>query len=277
MTNEEIIQAIRNEIERLKGIGGIVPLDNREQKTGYESALIDVETFLDTLESETTYDGQQYTPKPSVSIEDVARVQFASHAKVFDKKRKAVFDWEQFKEVAGIFYGFGKKDRSDTLESEKPINPDDAMKELDEKIALVKQRGTWDGVDVDKYMDEVRGREPEKPMNLDDGLVEEVNRYYSDNFAYISSDQPTLSILTNIARHFAEWQKEQDEEEQADLFTIVALDAAQRAKEQMMKETVEGKIIFLLNGDVAVNIGDTDKYNLGQKIRVIVLPKEDEK
>ena len=93
----------------------------------------------------------------------------------------------------------------DTLESEKPINPDDAMKELDEKIALVKQRGTWDGVDVDEYMDEVRGREPEKPMNLE----EEVKRYYSDNFEYLSSDQPTLSILTNIARHFAEWQKEQ--------------------------------------------------------------------
>lgn len=36
-------------------------------------------------------------------------------------------------------------------------------------------------------------------------LEEEVKRYYSDNFAYISSDQPTLSILTNIARHFAEW------------------------------------------------------------------------
>ena len=36
-------------------------------------------------------------------------------------------------------------------------------------------------------------------------LIEEVKRYYSDNFDYISSDQPTLSILTNIAGHFAEW------------------------------------------------------------------------
>ena len=53
------------------------------------------------------------------------------------------------------------------IETEKPMNPDDAMKELDEKIALVKQRGTWDGVDVDKYMDEVRGREPEKPAPND--------------------------------------------------------------------------------------------------------------
>jgi hypothetical protein len=46
---------------------------------------------------------------------------------------------------------------------------------------------------------------PEEP---DKSLVEEVKRYYSDNIAYISSDQPTLSILTNVARHFAEWGAE---------------------------------------------------------------------
>lgn len=46
----------------------------------------------------------------------------------------------------------------------------------------------------------------EKPS---EDLEEEVKRYYSDNFTYISSDQPTLSILTNVARHFANWQKEQ--------------------------------------------------------------------
>lgn len=51
MTNAELLAKIKAEIERLKGIGGIVPLDNREQKTGYESALIDMETFLDSLES----------------------------------------------------------------------------------------------------------------------------------------------------------------------------------------------------------------------------------
>lgn len=50
-----------------------------------------------------------------------------------------------------------------------------------------------------------------------------------------------------------------------------------RCREQMMKGAVEGKIIFLLNGDVAVNIGDTDEYKLGQKVRVIVIPNTDEK
>ena len=38
---------------------------------------------------------------------------------------------------------------------------DKAMAYLEEKIALVKKNGTWEGVDVDAYMDEVRGREPD--------------------------------------------------------------------------------------------------------------------
>ena len=62
-----------------------------------------------------------------------------------------------------------------------------------------------------------------------------------------------------FARHFAKWGAE----------------SAQRTKNKMMEDAKEGKIIFLLNGDVAVNIGDTDEYKLGQKVRVIVLPKED--
>jgi len=49
------------------------------------------------------------------------------------------------------------------------------------------------------------------PAETSGVLVEEVQRYYSDNFYYITSDQPTLSILTNIARHFTNWQKEQME------------------------------------------------------------------
>ena len=34
---------------------------------------------------------------------------------------------------------------------------DKAMREVEEKIALAKQKGTWDGVDVDEFMREVRG------------------------------------------------------------------------------------------------------------------------
>ena len=32
-----------------------------------------------------------------------------------------------------------------------------AMAELNEKITQVQKNGTWDGVDVDEYMKEVRG------------------------------------------------------------------------------------------------------------------------
>ena len=48
-----------------------------------------------------------------------------------------------------------------------------------------------------------------EPEPVCEGLEEEVKRYYSDEYAYITGNQPTLSIVTNIARHFAKWQKEQ--------------------------------------------------------------------
>lgn len=96
-----------------------------------------------------------------------------------------------------------------TLESEKPMNPDDAMKALDEKIALVKQSGTWDGVDVDKYMDEVRGREPEKPMDgLEDELKDYLRRYYNCDYPMQIEENtcsPTMPHIVEAARHFAKW------------------------------------------------------------------------
>jgi len=107
------IEKIRLEIERLKKIleESTYYLDNSQQALGYSFALDDFKEFIDSLPEETSciYDTNELTPTPSVNIEDVARVQFASHAHVFERKRKAVFDWEQFKEVVGIFYGFGKK------------------------------------------------------------------------------------------------------------------------------------------------------------------------
>lgn len=88
-------------------------------------------------------------------------------------------------------------------------------------------------------------------MTNTDKLVEEVKRYYSDNFAYISSDQPTLSILTNIAHHFTEWQKE-----------------------QMMKEAVEGDY----DCQYATPAVFLDKYldgiKDGDKVRIIIVKEE---
>ena len=83
--------------------------------------------------------------------------------------------------------------------SEKPTCPEEAMKELDKKIALVKQRGTWDGVDVDKYMDELRGREEsEKPINPTD-LEREAVSYCFDNGLNLSP-----RTATDFATYFYE-------------------------------------------------------------------------
>ncbi len=72
----------------------------------------------------------------------------------------------------------------------------------------------------------------------------------------------------------AEWQKEQDEKEQADLFTIVALDAAQMAKEQMMKGAVEG--LFQNTPFPTICLDDCKDYNFkdNQRVRIIIV-KED--
>ena len=59
-----------------------------------------------------------------------------------------------------------------------------------------------------------------------------------------------------------------------DFIREVFIAGAEWNNEQMMKEMVEGKIIFLLNGDVAINIGDTEEYNLGDKVCIIIV-KED--
>ena len=75
---------------------------------------------------------------------------------------------------------------------------------------------------------------------------------------YNQADYPTSFTTRDIARHFAEWGY---------------LRAAEKYNEieYNRQRVVEGKIIFLLNGDVAVNIGDTDEYKLGQKVRVIIV------
>ena len=111
-----------------------------------------------------------------------------------------------------------------------PINPDDAMKKLDEKIALVKERGTWKGVDVDKFMDEVRGREP-----VCDELEKELDEFLKDHvFGKLINRNAGLAL----ARHFAEWQSKQDKEtiELAEDHAYLA--GAVNEREKMMKEAI---------------------------------------
>lgn len=69
----------------------------------------------------------------------------------------------------------------------------------DESEKYIRLKGMHDAyVDMLTYLDHL----PEQPV---EGLEEEVKRYYFEKFYHISSEQLTLSILTNIARYFAEW------------------------------------------------------------------------
>lgn len=161
-----------------------------------------------SIEASASYDTQECTPSPSVDIGDIARVQFAAHAKVFDKKRKAVFDWEQFKEVAGIFYGFGKKDSPETKEKEEPD------KSLEEEVKNYFQ-GYWPGTET----------------------VEQCN----------TDLHFTPPAIIRLARHFAEWQKEQDTRDMfmSDNrhFNKVYELGKKDMKEQMLKDAVDVQVV----------------------------------
>ena len=88
----------------------------------------------------------------------------------------------------------------DSLEQPQlPADVDSAMAELQEKIDLVSAKGTWKGVDVDKYMDEIRGREP-IPSEAKKDLREELDAYVC-NFEGKLSDEE-LGRLRLVAEHF---------------------------------------------------------------------------
>lgn len=136
-------------------------------------------------------------------------------------------------------------------EPEKPINPEDAMKELNEKIALVKQRGTWDGVDVDKYMDEVRGREPEKPMHqegLEVASVELADMLLAKQKDYaISAKADYWNGAHDGVIAGAKWQAEQDTRDMLMSdnrhFNKVYELGKKDMKEQMMKEAMAVQVV----------------------------------
>lgn len=59
---------------------------------------------------------------------------------------------------------------------DKDYKPADAMKLLEEKIKKISEKKTWDGVDVDKYLAEIRGENTELYKAASD-LVDAVERY----------------------------------------------------------------------------------------------------
>ena len=106
---------------------------NKEVDEGVREVLEHLKEFVNSLPHWASYDTQKFTPTPSVDIEDVARVQFSSHAKVINGKRNAVLSWEQFKELAGIFYGFGNR-----RENGGWIDVKDSLPPMDEEVIVLR-------------------------------------------------------------------------------------------------------------------------------------------
>lgn len=110
------------------------------------------------------------------------------------------------------FAGAAKEDYDilsiiDSLQQEQKEQPTRGYDEayLNEKIA--KATKSWKGVDVDKFMDEVRGREPEtdleKELNsLDDAYFDLDGIAVKGATYYL-----TVEDLKDIARHFYELGK----------------------------------------------------------------------
>jgi hypothetical protein len=84
----------------------------------------------------------------------------------------------------------------------------------------------------------------------------------------------------SIARHFAEWQKEQDMEEwlkdRDGCFWDGVNEGKKAMEEQMLKDAVEGEVVQDLQGrlHVKTNAVSDILYQFGDKVKVIILPKK---
>ena len=104
-------------------------------------------------------------------------------------------------------------------------------------------------------------------------LEEEIKRFQKEVWDYDTT-------LSDIARHFAKWQKDQDDKETAELLTIAHLQGADQMREQMLQEAVEGEVNEKPFGYKVIrpNLKQLDtileSLSEGDKVRIIIV-KED--
>jgi len=181
-----------------------------------------------------------------------------------------------------------------------------------------KAKKSWEGVDVDEFMDEIRGREtvtnchgleeeidavskryPEvsfaklsriakhfaewgaehfrdSTKMMDDDLEKEIDRFEDWMDSYNQSDYPTCISTRQIAHHFAEWQKKQDEQKCQGCFDRdeVFWKGMKHAMEEMRKEAISVDI-----DDFGVKMYEYCIEKLGltseDKVKVLILKDEE--
>jgi len=169
----------------------------------------------------------------------------------------------------------------DTLSEEEPSTKGYDEAYLNEKIA--KASKTWEGVDVDKYMDEVRGREPDKSL-------EEAAEEYAVEYAKRNTPQDADGEIWRVGdvmienrvsfedgfKAGAKWRYQKDRGEFAKIKAKTWCEGFDAHKKQMMKDAVEGKVYFQLGGIKRVKSDDFENpdIHLGDKVKLIIV-KED--
>ena len=118
----------------------------------------------------------------------------------------------------------------------------DKIEKIRQEIAQLK------GVKLYTFSDTL-SEEPDK------SLEEEMDKFF-ETMPVLEHENIFEDTFKNIARHFAEWQKE-----------------------QMLKEAVEG-VVYRYESYQRIAtaiVVDINRELLGNKVRIIVLPKEEEK
>ena len=214
------------------------------------------------------------------------------------------------KKTDDFIYYSGMADALDLFEQfldtllEEPASKGYDEAYLNEKIA--KASKTWDGVDVDKYMDEVRGREPDKNLeeaavDIADNLLAKPKDYAlaakadywngaHDGFiagAQWQEKRNEETIKTAEDHAFlagADWQKEQDLAEMAQSKSPLSVAYTNRCfengkqvmKEQMLKDAVDG-VVENWNSEPHPEITiplNPEEFTAGDKVKLIIV-KED--
>lgn len=145
-------------------------------------------------------------------------------------------------------------------QSEQSPIPND-LEEADELKNLIMRVCGYEK-DHDQSLEEAAKEQPKAD------LEKEVKRYLQEEH-----DRDTT--VGDVARHFTEWQKEQDDR-LADIIYQQGIEKGKDdMKEQMLKDAVEGKVFMsFAPGHNQMVMADVD-LPTNAKVRVIVLPKED--
>ena len=164
---------------------------------------------------------------------------------------------------------------------------------IQSKIAEASE--TWKGVGVDEYLSQVRGKvhnpifdkclanvapgvREEVRRNIE--LDEELERFIASGKSVTVDDYGTYSVsyhdFKKVARHFAEWQKEQDDR-LADIIYQQGIEKGKDdMKEQMLAEAEECELYW--DGDfLAIDLNMAALgYSERDKVRIVICKKEGE-